>query len=149
LLRRLAVGPVRRSRAHRHHTCADAAGPPGCTAAQRRTGDLSVRNLMRKRGAEKEKAPTRRSGLKSLNAVITVRHLLREEKQGMTALRLSFTNYFSRCAALPGRLRHRNNAKFRPVSRTVRRLSVHHIGATSRAPPATLSDQPTEAFAPR
>jgi hypothetical protein len=47
-----------------------------------------------------EKSPDRKSGLKSLNAVITVRHLLREEKQGMTALRLSFTDHFSRSVTL-------------------------------------------------
>jgi hypothetical protein len=47
-------------------------------------------------GRHKKKAPTIRPGLKSLNAVITIRHLLREEKQGMTASRLSFANYFSR-----------------------------------------------------
>ena len=45
------------------------------------------------------KAPAQGQGLKSLNAVITVRHLLREEKQGTTALQLSFRNYFSRCRA--------------------------------------------------
>ena len=37
-------------------------------------------------------------GPQSLIAVITLRHLLREEKQGMTTLRLSFTCNFSRCA---------------------------------------------------
>ena len=42
------------------------------------------------------KAPATRPGLKCLIAVITVRHLLREEKQGMTTLRLSFAGYFSR-----------------------------------------------------
>ena len=31
--------------------------------------------------SHKKKAPTVRPGLKSLNAVITIRHLLREEKQ--------------------------------------------------------------------
>ncbi len=46
--------------------------------------------------SHKKKAPTVRPGLKSLNAVITIRHLLREEKQGMTASRLSFAVYFSR-----------------------------------------------------
>jgi len=34
-----------------------------------------------------KKEPRREPGLSSLNAVITVRHLLREEKQGMKALR--------------------------------------------------------------
>jgi hypothetical protein len=45
----------------------------------------------------KEK-PRPRPGLQSLIAVITLRRLLREEKQGMTALRLSFEGYFSRAA---------------------------------------------------
>jgi hypothetical protein len=34
-----------------------------------------------------KKSPSHKLGLSSLNAVITVRHLLREEKQGMKALR--------------------------------------------------------------
>jgi hypothetical protein len=47
------------------------------------------------RAAEK-KAPANRPGLESLIAVITVRLLLREEKQGTTALRLSSAVDFSR-----------------------------------------------------
>lgn len=43
-----------------------------------------------------EKSPGNGPGLKSLIAVITARLLLREEKQGMTALRLSFAYNFSR-----------------------------------------------------
>lgn len=39
------------------------------------------------RALREEKSPSRRLGLQSLNAVITVRHLLREEKQGMNVLR--------------------------------------------------------------
>jgi porphobilinogen synthase len=48
--------------------------------------------------------------LESLNAVITVRHLLREEKQGTTTLRLSFTDYSSRCVAFCYRFRQRVEA---------------------------------------
>lgn len=40
---------------------------------------------MRKHGAKK--SPSLGLGLQSLNAVNTVRHLLREEKQGTNALR--------------------------------------------------------------
>jgi hypothetical protein len=47
-------------------------------------------------GAGKRKPRPSRPGLKSLIAVITVRLLLREEKQGMTTLRLSFSVDFSR-----------------------------------------------------
>jgi hypothetical protein len=39
--------------------------------------------------SQKKALAYKSQGLKSLNAVITVRLLLREEKQGMTALRLS------------------------------------------------------------
>jgi hypothetical protein len=46
--------------------------------------------------AAKKKAPANRPGLESLIAVITVRLLLREEKQGTTALRLSSAVDFSR-----------------------------------------------------
>ncbi len=49
-------------------------------------------------------------GFESLNAVITVRRLLREEKQGMTTLRLSFTGYFSRCDRYFQSLQARRNA---------------------------------------
>jgi hypothetical protein len=37
-----------------------------------------------------KKEPRHRPGLSSLNAVITVRHLLREEKQGMRPCGVSF-----------------------------------------------------------
>jgi hypothetical protein len=43
-----------------------------------------------------KKTPAMRLGPASLIAVITLRHLLREEKQGTTASRLSFNSYFSR-----------------------------------------------------
>jgi hypothetical protein len=43
-----------------------------------------------------KKAPAMRLGPASLIAVITLRHLLREEKQGTTASRLSFKSHFSR-----------------------------------------------------
>jgi hypothetical protein len=43
----------------------------------------------------KKKAPAFRLGLQCLIAVITLRHLLREVKQGMTTSRLSFTGQFS------------------------------------------------------
>jgi len=46
------------------------------------------------RGAKK--TPIVRIGVASLIAVITVRHLLREEKQGTTALQLSFAGDRSR-----------------------------------------------------
>ena len=42
-----------------------------------------------------KKAPAFRLGLQCLIAVITLRHLLREVKQGMTASRLSFDSQFS------------------------------------------------------
>jgi hypothetical protein len=45
---------------------------------------------------KKKKAPAYGPGQKSLIAVITVRLLLREEKQGTTTLRLSFTGNFIR-----------------------------------------------------
>src|SRR5438477_12683748 len=101
----------------------------------------SIGALSRRPTGPEEKAPTVRPGLKSLNAVITVRHLLREEKQGTTTLRLSFTNYFSRCAALLGTRRHRNNAKFPPVRahRPTRKSSINRNRA--RAHPAPLSHQ--------
>jgi hypothetical protein len=41
----------------------------------------------------KMKGPGHGPGLQSLIAVITLRRLLREEKQGMTTLRLSFGAY--------------------------------------------------------
>ncbi len=44
--------------------------------------------LRRKKHSNRQKkSPSHKLGLSSLNAVITVRHLLREEKQGMKALR--------------------------------------------------------------
>jgi hypothetical protein len=49
--------------------------------------------------AQKKSPDPLGQGFESLNAVITVRRLLREEKQGMTTLRLSFNGYFSRCNA--------------------------------------------------
>jgi hypothetical protein len=44
-----------------------------------------MRGALKITAAKKE--PRHEPGLQSLNAVITVRHLLREEKQGMNALR--------------------------------------------------------------
>jgi porphobilinogen synthase len=46
--------------------------------------------------AAQKRGPDTGPGPASLVAVITPRHLLREEKQGMTTLRLSFIDYFSR-----------------------------------------------------
>jgi hypothetical protein len=46
--------------------------------------------------AQKKSPDPLGQGFESLNAVITVRRLLREEKQGMTTLRLSFNSYFTR-----------------------------------------------------
>jgi hypothetical protein len=43
-----------------------------------------------------KKTPITRIGVASLIAVITLRHLLREEKQGTTALQLSFADDRSR-----------------------------------------------------
>jgi hypothetical protein len=43
----------------------------------------------------KKRGPGTGPGPASLIAVITLRHLLREEKQGMTSSRISFKNYFS------------------------------------------------------
>jgi hypothetical protein len=45
--------------------------------------------------AWRKKKPRQKPGRESLIAVITLRLLLREEKQGTTALRLSFTGKFS------------------------------------------------------
>jgi hypothetical protein len=42
--------------------------------------------------ALEKKEPRHKPGLSSLNAVITVRHLLREEKQGMRPCGVSFTD---------------------------------------------------------
>jgi len=50
---------------------------------------------MRDYRCAKRKAPASLLGLQSLIAVITLRLLLREEKQGMTTLRLSFAGYFN------------------------------------------------------
>jgi hypothetical protein len=47
-------------------------------------------------GSAMKKAPAMGLGPKSLIAVITARLLLREEKQGMTTLRLSFADNFIR-----------------------------------------------------
>jgi hypothetical protein len=43
--------------------------------------------LQARKPAPQKKEPRHGRGFGSLNAVITVRHLLREEKQGMKALR--------------------------------------------------------------
>src|SRR5438105_191398 len=95
----------------------------------------------------KEKAPTDRSGLKSLNAVITVRRLLREEKQGTTALRLSFNSYFSRRAKLPRGRRHRINAEFARIPGGHQSLRAHRNAR--RADPTPLPRQPPATPAPR
>jgi len=52
--------------------------------------------LSRTRRHDAKKTPIVRIGVASLIAVITVRHLLREEKQGTTALQLSFADDPSR-----------------------------------------------------
>ena len=53
------------------------------------------------RGGRKRSPGTCAPGLASLIAVMTVRRLLREEKQGMTTLRLSFKNHSSRFQSRP------------------------------------------------
>src|SRR5207237_1358891 len=45
---------------------------------------------------QRKRKPRARRGLEALSLSLTVRHLLREEKQGTKALRLSFVDHFSR-----------------------------------------------------
>ena len=61
--------------------------------------------------AQKKSPDPLGQGFESLNAVITVRRLLREEKQGMTTLRLSFTANFSRWNEHFYRFETRRNAR--------------------------------------
>ncbi|KQV55477.1 hypothetical protein ASC95_29185 [Pelomonas sp. Root1217] len=53
------------------------------------------RSATQQPGEHQKKAPVQDRGRESLIAVITLRLLLREEKQGTTTLRLSFKNQFS------------------------------------------------------
>ena len=68
----------------------------GGTHARDYRGGPTPRAVRDRAHAPPKKGPVTRTGAASLIAVITVRHLLREEKQGTTALRLSFADDLSR-----------------------------------------------------
>ena len=94
----------------------------------------------------KEKAPALTPGLKSLIAVITLRHLLREEKQGTTALRLSFAGHFSRVRTACNRSDQRR--RDHPEQRG-RRSAAARPPTSWPHPPCPLSRQPPAPPAPR